>query len=522
MSWIVVGEDKGRVKLISSKESDGMLPKGSYLTVEHGEKKFVLRVDDSRQAEPFEPSPLIVDMDLTPLKQDQECRNIIMAGRVYDTFNRTDGLVDFIPPQVKARRSNQDEINLAIGSSQDGPRVFIATVQGGRNEVLRDESGRPISARLPKDVFFHQIMICGSTGSGKTVAAKYLAQYFVEVLGGAVLAVNAKDTDLLEMNKPSIAKNLDSVKEWQYLNEEPRGVDNYVVYYPSTIRIEEMPRVDKHVLKRVTLDVKIIEPEALTGLLRGISDVAVQNLPNIFRYWQEHMKSKGKADDFTLSGFSRHLARMQMLGDGIPTLNSRGEQSVVPLHTSTFNNIMRNLDSAVEFFDNEDAMTLNEKDILVRGKMSVINVYGNKGEEFGAVLLRDLLRRIVQAKSRMESKVPILIFIDEVKKFYDMDSTEEALKDLDTICRTGRSREIGVIFASQNPSDIPRGLSSVINTKLFFKSDAGASRSSGIMVTDEEMASLKKGFAAASIHELSTLRIVKFPMSLCGVFEGGR
>lgn len=56
MSWIVIGEEKGRIKLISKKEEDGLLPKGSYLTVEKETAKFILRVDDSSQIETFLPS----------------------------------------------------------------------------------------------------------------------------------------------------------------------------------------------------------------------------------------------------------------------------------------------------------------------------------------------------------------------------------------------------------------------------------------------------------------------------------
>ena len=522
MTWIVMGEERGKVKMISKRDSDGMLPKGSYLTVELNGKRYILRVDESSQSELFEPSPMVVDMDLSALRQDQECRNIIVASRVRDMDGRDDGLVDFISPQSTARRSNQEEIDLAIGSSADGPRVFVATLHTGKNDVLRDDKGKPITARLPKDVFFHQIMICGKTGSGKTVAAKYLAQYFVEELEGAVLAVNVKDTDLLEMNKPSRAKNPEVLEEWKYLGEEPKGIDNYVVYYPATIALESMAGVDHRVCKRTTLDVKRIEPESLAGLLQGITDAATQSLPNIFRFWQEDMRQKNEEDEFTFGGFVRYFQGMEANDRIFQTCNSRGEISSLPLHKGTFDNVVRNLDYAVDFFDNEDSVALDENDILVRGKLSVVNVAGRKGTEFGAILLRDLLHRIVDKKSKGESTVPILIIIDEVHRFYDTNSTREALGDLDTICRTGRSREIGVVFSSQNPSDIPRGLSSVINTKIFFKSDAASPRSFGVSISEEEMEGLKKGYAAASIHELSTLRVIKFPMSLCGVFEGGR
>ena len=77
-----------------------------------------------------------------------------------------------------------------------------------------------------------------------------------------------------------------------------------------------------------------------------------------------------------------------------------------------------------------------------------------------------------------------------------------------------------MIFSSQNPADIPRGLSSVINTKIFFKSDISAAKSQGMVISSDEIENLKKGFATSSIHDLNQLKILKFPMSFTGVFEG--
>ena len=100
--------------------------------------------------------------------------------------------------------------------------------------------------------------------------------------------------------------------------------------------------------------------------------------------------------------------------------------------------------------------------------MSVINVADSKGIMFGSVILRHLLKGIVDEKATGKSETPILLIIDEVHQFYDTTSSREALGQLDTICRTGRNKEIGVIFSSQNPTDIPKGLASVINTTIFF------------------------------------------------------
>jgi hypothetical protein len=200
-------------------------------------------------------------------------------------------------------------------------------------------------------------------------------------------------------------------------------------------------------------------------------------------------------------------------------LNSRGAESKIKLHRATFDNVLRNLNEALDFFDNEDAKSLDETDILVRGKMSVINVASRKGTQFGSILLRDLLHRIVEAKSTQKSEVPILIIIDEVHQFYNTGSSKQALGDLDVICRTGRSQKIGVLFSSQNPSDVPKGLSTVLNTKIFFKTDVSSAKTHGISVSNEEMESLQPGYAVATVHGLSQVKSIKFPLSLSGVTE---
>jgi len=516
MSWIVIGEEKGQIKLVSQSSVDGLLPKGSYLTIENGDTKFILRVDKSQQAEPYAPSPMIVDMDLSGLVQDQKCQNILLAQRVKDVSTRKDGKIDFIPPQSVARRSNQEEIDLAMDAESKGPKVFLATVHAGINQLLMDDNNQYITTSMPVDMFYHQMLICGKTGSGKTVASKYLAQYFVEELEGAVLAINVKDVDFLKMNRASKVKNEQVSKEWDTLGKQARGIENYVVYYPANTDISCYRDLDTDFFKKVTLSVHDIEPEALTGLLQGISDVGAQNLPDIFRYWQDKVKKPSN----TFIDFVNYYVNVgEEEGKRFPTLNTRGDQSEVPLHPSTYTNIQRTLVVAGNFFDNENAVVLDEKDILVNGQMSVLNV-GNEGLQFGAIMLRHLLHKIVEAKSLGESNVPILIIIDEVHNFYNSNASQDALGDLDTICRQGRSQEIGVIFSSQNPNDLPRGVNSVINTKIFFKSDSTISKLHSIAgLSGDELESLKKGFAVGTIHDLSQLRILKFPLSYAGVFE---
>jgi Cdc6-like AAA superfamily ATPase len=517
MEWIVIGEDKGMIKLVSKrqgkKEGYGMLPKGSYLTIDQAEAncKFILRVDNSIQHEQYAPSPLIADMDLEGLVADRACSNIVYAYRVKNLRTREDGLIDFILPQSIARRSSQEEIDQALNSKKEGPIVFPATIHMGENQLLVDSSLKLITARLPEDMFFYQTQICGKTGSGKTVSMKYLAQYFIEKMNGAVLAINVKDTDFLLMDKPSIANHPDIQKEWDVLGESARGIkENYTIYYPATTIIYANS-VNQDICVPITLDVAKIDPESLIGILQNVSELGAQAFPDIFRYWQE----KERTLDSTFNSFVDWFADQFDSAGRIPTLNVRDDESTIPLHRGTYENIRRAMNSSVEFFDNKGAKSLDYDDILYEGKFSVINVTGAKGTQFGSILLRHLLKKIDNAKSNRLSKVPILVIIDEVHQFYNTDASRETLGVLDTICRTGRSKQIGVIFASQNQEDLPKGLTNVINTKIFFKSD-GISKNS-FSISNEEIQSLKKGYAVVNIHDLPQLRIVKFPLSFAGV-----
>lgn len=518
MKWIVWKEDAGRIKLISTRKTKGMLPKGSFLTIEDEDVKFILRVDSSEQTEPFEPSPLIADMDLSGLEADRSCKNIVSAYRVRTIGGPDDGLVRYIRPLSEARRSTQAEVSLAMDNGTKGPQVMVATVFSDENQILRDESGKYITAFLPEDFYFYQTMICGKTGSGKTVAMKYLAQYFLSNAEktGAVLAINVKGDDFLRMDQPSkVVKNKNQIeKEWESLGLAPEGIFNYVMYYPAT---GDTPRLYDSltcVKQPITLDINEIEPEALTGTLSGITDKAASLLPGIFRYWVQNNNGKrARLSDF-ITYISECKEEKQFY-----LRNDNGDDTIISIHPATIQGMITCLESASSFFDRDGATTLKAEDILEKGKMSVIDVADNT--RFGSVVLRDILKKLVQEKDRggQFSKVPLLIIIDEVHQFYNNSSSRTSLDYLDTICRTGRSKEIGVFFSSQNPSDMPAGLGKVVNTRLFFKADLQSAKEYGIKVTADELEGLKSGYAVASIHNMPQLRILKFPLSQSGVIE---
>jgi len=65
-------------------------------------------------------------------------------------------------------------------------------------------------------------------------------------------------------------------------------------------------------------------------------------------------------------------------------------------------------------------------------------------------------------------------------------------------------------------------LSRVINTKIFFRSEAKTARKHGLEASSHEMESLKKGYAVANIHDMCQLKFLKFPLAYSGVFEEER
>jgi len=64
------------------------------------------------------------------------------------------------------------------------------------------------------------------------------------------------------------------------------------VYYPSNTSISLNLGVDQRICKAITLDLKDLDPESLTGLLHGITDVGAMNLPGIFRYWRRRKQAR--------------------------------------------------------------------------------------------------------------------------------------------------------------------------------------------------------------------------------------
>ena len=66
---------------------------------------------------------------------------------------------------------------------------------------------------------------------------------------------------------------------------------------------------------------------------------------------------------------------------------------------------------------------------------------------------------------------------------------------------------------------MPKGISSVVNSKIYFKSDSSNIKSLGVSTAGFDPEGFKAGYGVCRIHNLSQLKFVKFPMSLSGVLD---
>ena len=519
MSWIVLGENKRLIELRSKpsdNELEGLLSVGSFLTVTNKKtsSKIILRVEDSIQIEPYAPTPLTVEMDLEGLVHDEKCYNKIIASRLKDLSTRDDGKFDFIYPRSIAERSTVDEIREAIGSYTNGPFIFPATVYNNQSNLIKSAEGNFMNVGLNNYMFWHQTVLCGETGSGKTVAIKYLANHFVKNLDGCVIALNVKEDDLLHMEKPTTETNDTILKEWDSINMTALGIDNFEIYQPSG-SASPSSSVDGSRVHKITLKIMDLDPESLLGLIREqMSPIATRWFPEIFRSWQDSVKSKSDVKFIDFVNYFDEIFNDNRL---FPTLDINGTVSAQEMPGQTCGNISRAISLAVKFFDT-DAKPVDVTDFLQKGKFSTIDLSGDDAIEFGSIFLRHILKVINKEKSSGKyENTPVLVIVDEAHKFHSKDQgTSEALKYLEQIARTGRSREMGIIFASQDLATIPTGLTNIVGTLISFRTQ-DKTTAGKLNVKGEDLKSLGDGYAVAQIHKMPHLKWVKFPMTPSGV-----
>ena len=160
---------------------------------------------------------------------------------------------------------------------------------------------------FPEDFYWYQSQVTGATGSGKTVALKYLATEFAntdflvegEMMKGCVVMINVKDQDFLMMDQPSVGNISDATfSEWNALGISAKGHQSFQVWcngYDDAIRKKLVRnRVTEQLIQPKTLRAMDVDPESLLGLVQDLTAQQRLALPDIFRYWQDARRNKRK------------------------------------------------------------------------------------------------------------------------------------------------------------------------------------------------------------------------------------
>ena len=106
-----------------------------------------------------------VDMDLGKIKADLKWQNHLSARVISDLNERTDGQVNVVDVLSIARRSNQEEIDLAMGYNNlegtmtKGPIIFLSTIHDNRNQILIDDDGNYLYTHIPEEFFYDRILL---------------------------------------------------------------------------------------------------------------------------------------------------------------------------------------------------------------------------------------------------------------------------------------------------------------------------------------------------------------------------
>ena len=145
------------------------------------------------------------------------------------------------------------------------------------------------------------------------------------------------------------------------MKKEPH--DDFAIYYPASTQIDVKTKVNRDICRPITLNVKTLDPDALSGLLvHMISDIAGQHLPDNFRRWRRRRRGHG---EFTFNDFVQHFENGINDGYVYNTLNSRGQELTVTLPWGTYQNVLRSLGTAMEFLMIHKLRRLNQKTYLL-------------------------------------------------------------------------------------------------------------------------------------------------------------
>lgn len=343
--------------------------------------------------------------------------------------------------------------------------MYLGQVSGYNDIRVRFDSNK-------KSVLPRNLGIFGTVGSGKTNSAQVLIEE-ASSAGWSVVVLDVEG-EYISMDNPSseILNNKLLKKRAEDFKIEPKGLDNFQVYVPTA---SESKREDAF---EFSIPFGGLSPYELSDIM-GMNDTQLDRFIELWDEQKEKINSSaiatgkkkfknqweaienGTEDEFDLPGLT--------IKDMIITLNHRliNEKGSSKSSWLVVKRLLNRL-NRFGIFDNSENY-LNPLDLLIPGKVSVLDVSNSFNVQVNNIVIAYILRKIFDLKVKDENLPPTIIFIEEAHTFVSKENASkmEALMDrLREVTRRGRKRWLGLCFISQQPSHLPDEIYELCNTKI--------------------------------------------------------
>lgn len=293
-------------------------------------------------------------------------------------------------------------------------------------------------------------LICGATGSGKTVTLKVLAESFSE-LGIPVILSDVKG-DLANLCKAG-SPNDKIIARLEELNIYNFNYSAYPVELWDTFGEKGLP---------LRINVSEMGPIILSQIL-GLNDTQAGILNIAFRI----------ADSMGLL-----LLDLKDLTSILKLMSEKRQEfssEFGNISNQSINAIRRKLlyleDLGADLFFNEPSLDIRDlfrKDDLGRGYINILSSEKliNNPTVYSMFLLWLLSELFEELPEVGDQNLPKLVFFFDEAHLLFNNSSEIILEKINQVVRLIRSKGIGIYFVTQNPMDIPDSISSQLGNKI--------------------------------------------------------
>lgn len=364
-----------------------------------------------------------------------------------------------------------------------------------------------------KGVLPRHLGILGTTGGGKSTTVSGLVAK-MQLAGIATILIDTEG-EYCAINQPTDKREM--LEALRRRKMEPRGIDNTHILHPVG---RETANPDHPSVAAFSLRFSELSPYAVQEILE-------LNDPQSERFFKAYDVTKLALDKLgwpKTEEDRRRLVELDELDSGYPSMTLTHLYDVVReiaafvdkdpveqnIETKLFRDkrqqlheIIRSIEppknvaswrvlqgklgkvKRLKIFDSEDAPPLRYADLLLPGRVSILDLSDTDSTQINNLVIAELLRGVQEqqdvnykaAVAGGRDPVPALILIEEAHEFLSaqrIKKMEVLFQQVARIARRGRKRWLGLGFITQLPQHLPDEVFGLINNWILHKvSDAG-------------------------------------------------